>query len=154
MIIECPNCQKKFNADSALIPDNGRILQCGICKHSWFFSKNNLDNIEEKKPENLEKDSIEDENEFQDSESVNANIDVKSTEFSSIKVNKFKNKSFKFSRILSYLIVIIISFIAIIILLDTFKIYLSTIFPNLELIIFNLFETLEDIYLFLKNLLF
>jgi len=154
MIIECPNCQKKFNADSSLIPYNGRVLQCGTCKHSWFFSKNNLDKIEEKSPENLEKDSIEDENKFQDSKSVNANIDAKSTEFSTIKVNKFKNKSFKFSRILSYLIVIIISFIAIIILLDTFKIYLSTIFPNLELIIFNLFETLEDIYLFLKNLLF
>ena len=54
---------------------------------------------------------------------------------------------------LFYFIVSIISFIAIIIVLDTFKSPLSVFFPNIELILYNLFETIKDIYLFIKNLL-
>jgi len=34
-----------------------------------------------------------------------------------------------------------------------FKNPISNIFPNLELVLFNLFETLEDIFLFFKNLI-
>ena len=30
MIIECPNCNKKFNLDEKLIPKNGRTLKCGL----------------------------------------------------------------------------------------------------------------------------
>ena len=37
--------------------------------------------------------------------------------------------------------------------LDTFKSPLSVFFPNIELILYNLFETIKDIYLFIKNLL-
>ena len=39
MIIACNNCHKKFNIDSNLIPDNGRLLQCNSCNHKWFFKK-------------------------------------------------------------------------------------------------------------------
>ena len=35
MIIECPNCNKKFNLDEKLIPDKGRILKCSSCEHIW-----------------------------------------------------------------------------------------------------------------------
>ena len=65
------------------------------------------------------------------------------------KENKSINIGFKF---FSYLIVLIISFIALIIILDTFKSPLNSIFPNLELILFNLFETLKDIKFFIKDL--
>ena len=65
-----------------------------------------------------------------------------------------KNSSkISFIKILSYIIVLIISFVAIIIVLETFKNPISNIFPNLELVLFNLFETLEDIFLFFKNLI-
>ena len=37
MIIECPNCYKKFNVKSSLIPESGRNIQCGSCNHVWFF---------------------------------------------------------------------------------------------------------------------
>ena len=37
MIIECPACSKKFNIDEKLIPDEGRLLKCGNCEHTWFF---------------------------------------------------------------------------------------------------------------------
>ena len=37
MIIECINCNKKFNVDADLIPKQGRQIQCGSCKHIWHF---------------------------------------------------------------------------------------------------------------------
>ena len=56
MIIKCPNCEKKFKVESSLIPDNGRIIQCGSCNHTWNFNKKNFENItqnlEIKIPEN------------------------------------------------------------------------------------------------------
>ena len=39
MIIECPACSKKFNIDEKLIPDEGRLLKCGNCDHTWFYKK-------------------------------------------------------------------------------------------------------------------
>ena len=44
MIITCINCNKKFNIDSNLIPDMGRLLQCASCDHKWFFKKEVLEN--------------------------------------------------------------------------------------------------------------
>ena len=51
-----------------------------------------------------------------------------------------KNQSSKF---FSYLIVFIISLGALIILLDTLKTPLINIFPGLEVLLFNLYETLK-----------
>ena len=39
MVITCTNCFKKFELDSSLIPENGRLLQCNGCDHKWFFKK-------------------------------------------------------------------------------------------------------------------
>ena len=69
--------------------------------------------------------------------------------YSSIK----KSRSSNLGNFLSYLIVAIISFIALIIILDTFKTQLINVFPGIELILFNLFESLKDIFLFFKNLI-
>ena len=41
MIITCPNCSKKFQIDGTLVPQEGRDLQCGSCKHVWFFKVEN-----------------------------------------------------------------------------------------------------------------
>ena len=49
MIIICPSCNKKFEVDSALIPNKGKLLQCGSCNHKWFFNKNNQINIKKEK---------------------------------------------------------------------------------------------------------
>ena len=67
------------------------------------------------------------------------------------KINK-KNKYSKTSNFFSYLIVVIISFIALIILVDTIKSPLINIFPGLEIVLFNLFETLKDVRLFITDL--
>ncbi len=37
MIIECPNCNKKFNIAENLIPDSGRDLKCSSCGNIWHY---------------------------------------------------------------------------------------------------------------------
>jgi len=53
----------------------------------------------------------------------------------------------------SYLLVIIISLVALLVIGDTFKPYLLTIVPNLDFYLSSLYESLTDIYLFFKDLL-
>ena len=45
MHIKCTYCQKTFQIDEKLIPDSGRLLQCGKCDHQWFFNKEKLEKI-------------------------------------------------------------------------------------------------------------
>ena len=58
MIIECINCHKKFQIDSNLIPSEGRSLQCGLCNHTWFFSKNEIEEKELFKNENFDNETL------------------------------------------------------------------------------------------------
>ena len=145
MIIDCPCGKKKFEIDQNLIPEEGRLLQCGFCNEKWFFDKDKKKISETKLNVKNEKDAKSNNNDvnLEESEiSLNDNTD---------NVIKVKN-NFSFSIFLSYILVSIISFVALIILIDTFKSPLYTIFPNLEFILFNLFETLKDIKLFIKDL--
>ena len=137
MIIECINCHKKFEVKSSLIPQSGRKIQCGSCNHIWFY----------KEIKNVTKDEIK----INDDNHKNAEI-IKELDKKEIK-DRPKTNNLNFSKFLSYLIVGIISFVAIIVILDTFKSPLKKIFPNLEIFLFNLNETLKDIFLFIKNLL-
>ena len=165
MIITCPNCNKQFKIDNSLIPDEGRDLQCGSCNHIWFY------NIQEKNNEALElkheiisedietkaenkKDKIEEKQ--QPEEIIKTEINNKKKEKNSEKQKKsttLKKTENKGSKFFSYLIVFIISFVALIILLDTLKTPLINVFPGLEIILFNLFETLQDIKLFIIDLI-
>ena len=147
MIIICPCGEKKFKVDENLIPDKGRLLKCGSCDQTWFFNKNANDKTEPliNKPTNRKKISYNDEN-------FNISVGNVSKKPGSELVKYKSNNNFTFGKFLSYILVSIISFIAIIILLDTFKDPLSTIFPNLEFLLYNLFETLRDLILFAKDL--
>ena len=165
MIITCPNCNKQFKIDNSLIPDEGRDLQCGSCNHIWFYNiqkKNNelLEVKEEIISDDIEikaenkKDKIEEKQ--QPEEIIKTEINNKKKEKNSEKqkntttLKKTENKGSKF---FSYLIVFIISFVALIILLDTLKTPLINVFPGLEIVLFNLFETLQDIKLFIIDLI-
>ena len=165
MIITCPNCNKQFKIDNSLIPDEGRDLQCGSCNHFWFYNiqeKNNevlelkqeiISEEIETKAENKE-DKIEDKQ--QPEERSKTEINNKKKEKNSEKqknTTTLKKKENKGSKFFSYLIVFIISFVALIILLDTLKTPLINVFPGLEIILFNLFETLQDIKLFIIDLI-
>ena len=147
MIIVCPCGEKKFEVDENLIPDKGRLLKCGSCDQTWFFNKNV--SVQTKplidKPANQKKIFYKDQN--TDKSVFKAPIKPGSE---LVKYNPKYN--FTFGKFLSYIIVSLITFIAFIIILDTFKSPLSNFFPNLELILYNLFETLRDIILFAKDL--
>ena len=147
MIISCPSCEKKFEIDEKLIPDKGRLLKCGSCDQTWFFNKSVNEQTESliDKPTKQKKILYKDEN-------INKSVPKTPIKPGSELV-KYKPKyNFTFGKFLSYIIVSIITFIAIIIVLDTFKDPLSDIFPNLELVLYNLFETLRDLILFVKDL--
>ena len=151
MIIECINCSKKFDVDSNLIPSEGRTIQCGSCNHVWFFKKK--DEIL-KKTTNI--DIAKDDIDLPKSKKITKKTVIKKSYVSEKKgseIVKYNPRSnFTLGKFLSYILVVIISFIALIIILDTFKTPLYGIFPELELILFNLYETLKDINLFIKDL--
>ena len=162
MIIDCPCKKKKFNIDINLIPAEGRNLQCGSCDRVWFYKKEDPitetlqinENIAIK--ENEESNNLDDEksNDQEIKQTVNENKKSKS-ELSAIKETESKPELIKktqSSKFFSYLIVFIISLGALIILLDTLKTPLINIFPGLEVLLFNLYETLKDIKLFIIDL--
>ena len=149
MIITCPSCQKKFELDDNLLPENGRTLQCGSCNYKWFFKKKDEIKVFEKQVETNEIEKIDYSESIKDKQ---LNIIKNKTSYNLNKKRKPNSKSLSILKFLNYLIVLIISFIALIIFLDTFKNNLSDIFPNLELFLYNLFETIKDLKLFFNDL--
>ena len=162
MIISCPNCNKKFQIDATLVPDEGRDLQCGSCKHVWFYKVENenfssltfnedlvnneiKDNLPKKEIENITDNN----NTTIQEKTKNKENQIKVT--SDNKIIETKNESTG-GKFFSYLIVLIISFVAFIILIDTLKTPIIKVFPGVEIILFNLFETLQDIKLFIIDL--
>ena len=170
MIITCNNCNKKFDIDSTLIPDKGRLLQCASCDHKWFFKKEAL----EKKISPINEDtSIDNVNIFdQNNSSINDEesvlntpidedeVDLEEETKEKIEINideslqkNIKPKKQKNYKILNILVVIIISFVAFIIIVDTFKYPIGKIVPNVEFILYNLYESIKDISLFIRDLI-
>ena len=156
MIIQCINCNKKFEVDPELIPEKGRSIQCGSCNHNWFYKKEipqQSSEIHEEIPVVEETQEINISNQEVGEINIPDEKFEDKTTFKQLDDSKNSKQSNIFNKIISYLIVAIISFVALIIVLDTFKTPLNNIFPNLEQILFNLYETFEDIGLFFKDLI-
>mgnify|MGYP001257610730 CR=1 FL=1 len=162
MIIECVNCNKKFNVNSELIPNEGRTIQCGSCNHVWFFNKEDrylAELIEQKQDNDVQKPvhqkkpiTTSYKKEKKSDNFVKGNNNIEKHKGSEIV--KYKPKStFSFSKFLSFVLVGIISIISFLIIVDTFKSSLYIFFPNLEFFLFSLYETLKDIELFVKDLI-
>ena len=179
MIITCNNCNKKFDVTSNLIPDSGRLLQCAGCNHKWFFKKEITEKVINPIGDVNDDISIFDQNNSKDNTKIfppdqpgkifdtdsdkeiykktEFNKDIEPDEKNSIdanndkflKTNQKKQKNFK---ILNIILVAIISFVAFIIIIDTFKYPIGKIVPNIELILYNLYESIKDISLFIKDL--
>ena len=169
MIITCNNCNKKFDIDSNLISDKGRLLQCASCDHKWFFKKEVLENLvspideetgidsinifdqnnssinEEESVSNTPKDEVEVDLEEETKEKIEVNIN----ESTQVNTKPKEQKNFK---ILNILVVAIISFVAFIIIVDTFKYPIGKIVPNVEFILYSLYESIKDISLFIRDL--
>ena len=169
MIITCNNCDKKFDVDSSVIPEKGRFLQCNSCNHKWFFIKkiinepaapDKINKPKEIKPFkeeiDIKKTEITETIELLDTsidvlEKIVIKTKAKNGDDTKPKVKKFTNKN-NFN-ILSKIIVFIISFIALIIVLDTFQKPISNIVPNIEFLLYNFYETINDFVLFFSDLI-
>jgi len=166
MIIECINCNKKFEVDPDLIPIKGRNIQCGSCDHIWFYKKEkqleiNLSEIKTnqvKRTINVEIPKLTESIIKEAEKRLTTSKKTKYLENSNLRSDEDNHYEYTVQdknivgSFLSYFVVTIITFIGLIILLDTFKKPLVKIFPKLEILLFNLYETLKDIELFIKDL--
>ncbi len=162
MIIECPACSKKFNIDEKLIPDEGRLLKCGNCEHTWFFKKEEkikledetkkISKIQENKPEiNIEpvKEPIKQTKKIRKTISKKSSTN-KSTSKELVSIDK--NSVSRENKIIKKIFLIIISIIAFILIIDTFKNYISVVFPGILKMSDSLYLVINDLKLFIKDL--
>ena len=154
MIIECENCKKKFEVDDNLIPSEGRTIQCGSCDHKWFFKKD----LTDKNPINVVKKDFGNPSRMLEDDNSEILINDQPNKIEDLSITDNSKKTYKgFSHILkktfSYIIIIFITLIGLIILLDTFKNPLYIFVPSLELYLFNFFEVLKDVNLFIRDLI-
>ena len=154
MIVSCKKCLKTFNIQDNLIPDEGRELQCGSCNYKWFFKKSeNAISIKNEIFEPLTNDIH--------INSENKNIDlpkkIKENEYRPQNIEPKKKSSIKHAekspKIIKNGLVLVITVIALIILLDTFKYQLNNYIPELDSILNNLYESLKDLSLFFNDLI-
>ena len=147
MEITCPECSKRFNVNDNQIPNKGRLLQCGNCKHKWFFKKS---------PKSIDKNI-----DFNESKIPTQNIDEPDEIITNIaptkKINKHNekiiNNTKKNFNKFKFFIFILILILAFIILIDTFKNPISYIYPDIYGIMNSLYETLKDLKLFFFDLI-
>ena len=151
MIIDCPWCKKKFNVKDELIPDKGRLLQCGECDREWFYSKNintiNESNVEIPDEEIAQESFGITEDKFDD-DVVDEDEVVELEKPKTSKKQKTKQVNF-----FKLLLVFIISFVAFILVADTFLVQISEYVPFAEKYLDNLYQSIIDISLFFQNLL-
>jgi hypothetical protein len=152
-----------------LIPKSGRLLECSVCNNRWFY-KNEISNNTSKLTKNYNLDNADDYKLFEQ-DSVNKTDEIVSNK-NEINIKNIANKSNKALNkdkeieivnskkkdnknisILNLTIIFIITFIAFIIFVDTFKYPISKVVPNIEVILYNLYETITDIMLFFKDLI-
>ena len=153
MIISCPNCQTNFNVKDGLIPINGRKLKCSKCGHKWFY-KYKLENDKSEDRQNtkiLNQSSNEVQNENIDDEQFNSPDE----QLSETKEENFKKDKKKIQRksFLKLILIFLISFVSLVILVDTFKELISNFIPNINEILDSLYQSIIDITLFIKDLI-
>ena len=168
MIIECPNCNKKFNLHEKLIPENGRTLKCSNCDHVWHYkitiNKKTTDEqiISEDINTEIDIDTSRNDNEIQEKANDEDISDINKKVMSEIKTNDSETEKndkrvdyetgIKLKMILIYFVILIISLLGLIFILDTFKYNISNVFPSILPLFDSLYETLLDLKLFFKDL--
>ncbi len=154
MIVSCEKCLKTFTLEDSLIPNEGRMLQCGNCNYKWFFEKQKT---AIKQDNEIPKNLINNESIIPDKKiSANSNkllFDKKKIISTNLKADVNLKNVKKKPKIIKNTLVFIISLAAFIILLDTFKYQLNNYLPGLNSILNNLYESLKDISLFFRDLI-
>jgi len=163
MIITCTKCSKKFEISSDLIPQSGRLLECSACTHQWFFKKEivtaeqNINNEEVK----IDKPKKNTPTKLKKNTKTLPKIEKTSHKTINSNPNKVENYTSTLNMttegkkigFLNIIFLFIISFAAFIVFIDTFKTPASIFFPEIEVILYNLYETFKDVILFLKDLI-
>ena len=166
MIITCPNCNKKFNIDVSLIPEKGRLLQCGSCNHKWHYiiSKQENENDKNINIQNKDNESIYINKLPQEEQEEKANK-IKKKTISKIQKKiknknqelsistKKNNKKYSLANLLGNLMIILITFVALILIIDTFKINISNYFPLIIPLLDSLYQSLIDLISFINDLI-
>ena len=167
MIIECPNCYKKFNLNDKLIPEDGRRLKCGNCDHVWHYkiilNKINYEQkISKDKKIKLDVNISKSDNEIkktnndEDTSNVkNEIISEKKHDETEIEKNDERidyEKGIRIKMIFVYFVIFIISLLGLIFLLDTLKYNLSNVFPGIIPLLDSFYQTVLDFKLFFKDL--
>ena len=140
MIIECQNCNKKFDLEDKLIPLKGRLVQCGFCHSQWHQLPNIITSSLKKKvidKVDISKDEVK-------VRSINKKIKSKARD-----KQEFKNKNIGF---FSYIFIFLISIIAFFLIAETFEYQINNIFPNFGNYIIHVYETLNNILILIKDL--
>ena len=152
MIIACPCGDKKFKVDAALIPAEGRELQCGFCDRKWHYKldNTNLENEYKKNDVKIKTDELS-KNQIP-SEVERIITDAEKSEVNNKDLNKVSIKKIDRVSFFNLFIVMLISFSAFIILLDTFKSPIESLLPGFNFMLDNFYETLKDLFLFFKDL--
>ena len=165
MIISCSNCNKKFNIDEKLIHEDGRLLQCGNCNHKWHYTIPKKENVilSEKKEEVQNNDegkilinpSLNETTINKIKKKTNNNTPRKLKAKKREPYIEKKDAKIKYSsvKILNTLLIIIITFVAMILILDAFKNNLSNYVPFLIPFLDNFYEIFFDIKSFIKDLI-
>ena len=142
MIIECQNCNKKFDLEDKLIPLKGRLVQCGFCHSQWQQLPNIItSSLKEKVIDKVDisKDEVKE-------RSINKKKIIKSKARDK---QEFKNKNIGF---FSYIFIFLISIIAFFLIAETFEYQINNIFPNFGNYIIYVYETLNNILILIKDL--
>ena len=147
MIISCEKCNKKFEISDELIPDDGRLLQCGSCSYQWHYIPTKRIKLTNEVESNETTKKIEKTHHRKKTKKSTTNENINTSN------NKNIQEGQKKIGFLSYLMVIVISFIALIIMLDTFKSFFNSFIPNIDFYLSSLYESLKDIFLFFLDLL-
>ena len=153
MIIVCPSCGKNFNVSDDQIPDKGRLLQCSNCKHEWFYTKNTIP-VDDNKDELSKDDFTQESFGILDQEEDRYNEEI--AEDKTVELEKPKTSKKQEGKRLNFfklLLVFIISFVAFILIVDTFIIQISEYVPFAEKYLDNLYQSIIDISLFFQNLI-
>lgn len=142
MIIECQNCNKKFDLEDKLIPKKGRLVQCGFCHSQWH----QLPNIVVSSRKEKVVDKIDISKDEAKEQSINKKKEIRSKARDK---QETKNKNVGF---FSYILIFLISIIALFLIAETFKYQINNIFPNFENYIIYVYETLNNILILISDL--
>ena len=142
MIIECQNCNKKFDLEDKLIPLKGRMVQCGFCHSQW----QQLPNIITSSLKEKVIDKVDISKDEAKEQSINKRKKIRSKTRDN---QKFKSKNIGF---FSYIFIFLISIIAFFLIAETFEYQINNIFPNFGNYIIYVYETLNNILILIKDL--